>query len=558
MIVDIEGLPIEEAETGLTELARLGSQVMVLGTVNDVNYFRRIMRTGARDYLMKPIDADMLGEIFVRLEQPGDGVTPKGRVVGIIGARGGVGVTTIAINTAFIMAEKLSRRTALVDMDIYAGNIALALDIEPTRGLREALDDPERVDETFLQNAMAKFGKSLHVLATEEAFDDTVRLTDDKVLMLADTIRANFDMAIMDLPRHFIMREPALFSRFDDIVIVSELTLQSLRDANRLMKLMSVRNRQAKVHVIANQVGTKPDVTIKEFEAGHGGAAALRLPARSQGHGEDDAEGPAADHRRRQAQDRHRPAPVLHRARRRAGGGQGPRRLLPAPGKKVTRHGRRTRGPPERRQRPAVGAALGRLRPAAPEARARGPAEGEPAAARRARQRRAGDPGRRRPGRARASPSSASCCATSSRRCASSAPPPPRPAPVEAPPAADPLYDPLAESAAKNAPEAKNKRELQVKQQVMPLLMQRIDISVASALGPEELRNQIAEIVEEIIVDLKIQLNATELQVDRPAARRRHGRPRAARAAALGRDRDRHHGQRPAPGLRRAQGQGSS
>jgi pilus assembly protein CpaE len=261
MIVDIEGEPIEEVEAGLTELTRLGSAVMVLGTVNDVNYFRRIMRTGARDYLMKPVDLDTLSEIFVRLEQPGDGVTPKGRVVGVLGARGGVGVTTIAINTAFIMAERLGRRTALVDMDIYAGNIALALDIEPTRGLREALDDPERVDEVFLQNAMAKFGKSLHVLATEEAFDDTVRLTDD-------TIRTNFDMAIMDLPRHFVMREPALFSRFDDIVIVTELTLQSLRDANRLSKLMAVRNRQAKLHVIANQVAAKPDVTVKEFEDG--------------------------------------------------------------------------------------------------------------------------------------------------------------------------------------------------------------------------------------------------------------------------------------------------
>ena len=251
---------------------------MALGTVNDVNYFRRIMRTGARDYLIKPIDADELGAIFVRLEQPGDGVSPKGRVVGMIGARGGVGVTTLAINAAFIMAEKLSRRTALVDMDIYAGNIALALDIEPTRGLREALDDPERVDETFLQNAMAKFGKSLHVLATEEAFDDTVRLTDDKVLMLADTIRNNFDMAIMDLPRHFIMREPALFSRFDDVVIVSELTLQSLRDVNRLLKLMAVRNRQAKIHVIANQVGGKPDVTLKEFEAGMEGKLRFAFP----------------------------------------------------------------------------------------------------------------------------------------------------------------------------------------------------------------------------------------------------------------------------------------
>ena len=64
--------------------------------------------------------------------------------------------------------------------------------------------------------------------------------------MLADTIRNNFDMAVMDLPRHFVMREPALFTRFDDIVIVGESTLQSLRDVNRLLKLMSVRNRQAR------------------------------------------------------------------------------------------------------------------------------------------------------------------------------------------------------------------------------------------------------------------------------------------------------------------------
>src|SRR5690606_38283169 len=102
------------------------------------------------------------------------------------------------------------------------------------------------------------FGKGLHVLATEEAFDDAVRMSDEKVLMLADTMRANFDMSVLDLPRHFVMREPALFSRFDDVVIISELTLQSLRDTNRLTKLLAV----------INQVAQKPDVTVKEFEAG--------------------------------------------------------------------------------------------------------------------------------------------------------------------------------------------------------------------------------------------------------------------------------------------------
>jgi len=268
LILDIDGLALEEVEAGVAEIARLGAAVIALGSVNDVAYFRRIMRAGARDYLVKPVDADALGEVLVRLEQPGEAGATQGRVVGFLGARGGVGVTTLAINAAWIMAEKLSRRTALVDMDIYAGNIALALDIEPTRGLREAFDDPERVDEVFLQNAMAKFGKGLHVLATEEAFDDTVRMSDDKVLMLADTMRGNFDMSILDIPRHFLMREPALFSRFDDLVIVAELTLQSLRDANRLTKLLQARNRQMKIHIVANRAPAKPDVTVKEFETG--------------------------------------------------------------------------------------------------------------------------------------------------------------------------------------------------------------------------------------------------------------------------------------------------
>lgn len=278
LVVDIDGLPLPDVEAGLTEIARLGSAVVALGSVNDVNYFRRIMRSGARDYLIKPVDADLLGEVLVRLEQPGEAGATAGRVVGFLGARGGVGVTTLAINAAWIMADKLSRRTALVDMDIYAGNIALALDIEPTRGLREAFDDPERVDEVFLQNAMAKFGKGLHVLATEESFDDTVRMTDDKVLMLADTMRGNFDMAILDLPRHFVMREPALFSKFDDLVIVAELTLQSLRDVNRLTRLLQSRNRQMKLHVVVNRVPGKPDVTVKEFEAGIDGKLRCAFP----------------------------------------------------------------------------------------------------------------------------------------------------------------------------------------------------------------------------------------------------------------------------------------
>lgn len=276
LVIDIEGEDIDEARKVLTEIARMGSQVIALGSVNDVEYFRTVMRAGVRDYLVKPVAADKLGEVLAALEQPDSEGRLKGRLVGIIGARGGVGSTTIAINTAWIMSERLNRRTALVDMDIYSGSIALALDMEPTRGLREAFDDPKRVDEVFLQNAMNKVGKGLHVLATEEAFDDQVRMSDEKMAVLAQTMHGNFDISILDLPRHFALREATLLSKCDHFVIVAELTLQSLRDANRLKSLLQLRNTDATIHVVANRIASGTDITVKEFENG------LETPLRCQ------------------------------------------------------------------------------------------------------------------------------------------------------------------------------------------------------------------------------------------------------------------------------------
>lgn len=265
MVLDVEGLAIEDIEPGLTELARLGAIVVVLGTINDVAFFRRIMRAGARDYLTKPLDAEGFTDVVLRLDKPMDDAVAKGRLIGFLGTRGGVGATTLSINAGFLLAERLKRRTALVDLDIYTGNIALALEMESTHGLREAFDDPERVDEVFLQNAMTKIGTYLHVLATEEKFDDAVRMSDEKLLMLSDILRSNFDIAVLDIPRHFVMREPALFTKLDDLVLVAELTLQSARDTNRLMKLIAGRNRQLKMHVVVNQVPGKPEVTLEEF-----------------------------------------------------------------------------------------------------------------------------------------------------------------------------------------------------------------------------------------------------------------------------------------------------
>ncbi|MDV7396632.1 P-loop NTPase, partial [Arthrospira platensis SPKY1] len=89
-------------------------------------------------------------------------------MVAVIGARGGVGATTVAVNCAWLLAHDLELKTALIDLDLYFGSCALALDVEPGKGFREALENPERIDGLFLERAMVRVSDKLFLLAAED------------------------------------------------------------------------------------------------------------------------------------------------------------------------------------------------------------------------------------------------------------------------------------------------------------------------------------------------------------------------------------------------------
>lgn len=268
MVLDIADIPSEEAIEGLAEIARSGAAIIALGSENDVTLYRRLREVGVRDYLIKPVSGDQLNEAFARIEAPDPGRSRSGRVVAFVGARGGVGTTTLATNSAWLMAERLHRRTALVDLDLHTGNVALSLDIEPTRGLREAAEDPERIDEVFLQNAMAHIDKYLHVLATEESFDDGPQVPSGHLRDMVDAVRGAFDVVLLDLPRHVAIGEPGLLGLLDDIVIVLEPSLYSLREGNRLVRHMRARHMSVKLHLIVNRAPRKPELDRREVERG--------------------------------------------------------------------------------------------------------------------------------------------------------------------------------------------------------------------------------------------------------------------------------------------------
>ncbi|MEQ8166074.1 MAG: P-loop NTPase, partial [Alphaproteobacteria bacterium] len=194
LIVDLSGA--DDPLAAITELANVcdaGTQLIALGRENDVNLFRGLMALGVQDYLLKPVSPEALAQALSRIadEKSGGGEDEKeGRLVCVIGARGGVGASTVALNTAWILAHEHGKKTALVDLDIYFGSLSLALDLEPGRGFREALENADRIDGLFIERAMVRHSENLSLLSAEEELTRGVVIDGDAVERLFEPLRS--------------------------------------------------------------------------------------------------------------------------------------------------------------------------------------------------------------------------------------------------------------------------------------------------------------------------------------------------------------------------------
>jgi len=259
LLIDLSDVAhAEDIAAGLGELAA-GSKVIALGTQNDVEMFRRVMDAGACDYLVKPIDTKQLAAAVERAETSRAASQPvqarRGRCIAVVGARGGVGVSTVAGNLAWLIAAERERQTGLVDLDLQYGCQALSFDLQPAAGLREALEDPDRVDDSMIDNLAVKADDRLSVFAAEEAVDDVPVMPRTAAMQLLAKLRESRDVVVADLPRHLLGQQPDLLDQVTDLVIVTDLSLPGLRDCNRLVRLAKQQGGKLRVRVVANRVG---------------------------------------------------------------------------------------------------------------------------------------------------------------------------------------------------------------------------------------------------------------------------------------------------------------
>lgn len=222
--------------------ARSDARLLAVGRRDDVRTYRRLCEAGASDYLVTPLDDDdLLSALRVPTSRPvrenaeNSAVAP--RVTIFLGCRGGVGATALAVSSAWWAAEKLNTHTALVDLDLIFGTATLALDLLPGRGLREALEHPERIDPLFVGSAMINATDNLFVLGAEEHPGlETVPVPDGPVRLI-EAVAESVPTILVDLPRSMLPASRELLRRADEVVLVTDLSLGGLRDTIRIRTL---------------------------------------------------------------------------------------------------------------------------------------------------------------------------------------------------------------------------------------------------------------------------------------------------------------------------------
>jgi pilus assembly protein CpaE len=259
IIVDISGAEMPASQIhDLAELCEPGVIVIAIGDRNDVALYRDLVKAGVSEYIVKPVTAQLLAKALVGAPLSGERnpISRKlGKVVAVVGARGGVGATTLAIHLALHLANQQSRRVMLLDLDLHTGDCALALNLKPTPGLREALANPVRIDNVFLDRTMAIHGERLFVLSAEEPLRANAEFTAAAVDTLVGVLRTQFHYIVADVPRIPASPYWQALDTADLRIIVADQTLRSVRDTVRLREGFDAHRAGHSNMLIVNRSG---------------------------------------------------------------------------------------------------------------------------------------------------------------------------------------------------------------------------------------------------------------------------------------------------------------
>ncbi len=251
----------------LAEYCDPTTKVVVIGHYNDVGLYRELIRSGISEYVVAPMSmADVVSVISTIFVDPES--EPIGRSIAFIGAKGGVGSSTISHNVAWSMSNLFKSEVVVADLDLAFGTANINFDQDPAQGIAEAVFSPERIDEVYLDRLLAQCSEHLSLLAAPSTLERVYDFDADAFQQIIDTAQRSAPLLVLDMPHMWNGWTKNTLMKADEIVITATPELANLRNTKNLVDMMKrLRPNDPPPKLIINQAGMpkRPEITATDF-----------------------------------------------------------------------------------------------------------------------------------------------------------------------------------------------------------------------------------------------------------------------------------------------------
>jgi pilus assembly protein CpaE len=240
---------------------------VVIGHLNDVVLYRELIRQGVSEYLIAPLQPFQFIEAIASLYH-NPKAAPLGRVFAFVGAKGGVGSSTIAHNIGWLMSRKFDAETVITDLDLAFGTAGLNFNQDVSNGIADALGQPDRIDPTLLERLLTRLGDKLSLLSSPGGVDRDFNIESHSIETILSALRSSVPNIIVDVPNMWAPWIKYTLLHADQVIITATPELASLRNVRNLADLLKTgRPNDPPPKLILNQVGVpkRPEIPAADF-----------------------------------------------------------------------------------------------------------------------------------------------------------------------------------------------------------------------------------------------------------------------------------------------------
>jgi pilus assembly protein CpaE len=251
----------------LAEVCDASTRVIVVGRVNDVLLYRGLTRRGVSEYLIAPVGTlDIVRAVCGLFTAPD--AKAVGRIIAIVGAKGGVGASTVAHNLAWAIGHDLALESVIADLDLAFGTAGLDFNQDPPQGIADAVFSPDRIDAAFIDRLLSKCADHLNLLAAPATLDRVCDFGAEAFDTTLDLLRSSTPCVVLDIPHHWTAWTRRILTSADEILVVAAPDLANLRNTKNLLDLLRAsRPNDHRPNYCLNQVSVpkRPEISAADF-----------------------------------------------------------------------------------------------------------------------------------------------------------------------------------------------------------------------------------------------------------------------------------------------------